>query len=224
MSSPFDSLGAELAEYFRYTSGDKGIPGEVSFTSVRTNSASVTEVATQLFIAPLSLREAAASNGVYTTGDLKIVLVPAELSFALKTRDTATWNGDTYTILSIERFEVADLSVLTCRNLILANDLRQTGTLNRPTNAQDAAGRPTLASYTTVAADIPCRVQPMGGTAGDVLDRRTIANRYTAYLGQQVEARAKDKFVVGGVTYTVLEWKNPERIAELPSLTLEKVP
>jgi hypothetical protein len=107
MSSPFDSLGAELAEHFRYTSGGRGIPGEVSFTSVRTNSASVTEVATQLFVAPLSLREAAASNGVYTTGDLKIVLVPAELSFALKARDTATWTPTRSSRLSDSRLRIS---------------------------------------------------------------------------------------------------------------------
>lgn len=199
----------------------------VTFTSVRTagnQSVGVTD-ATFDFV---SLKEAAASNGVYQAGDVSFSVRQSLLTGlgGAKPRDTVlrASDGQTYTVLTATPTVFTKIWDLVCRNLILAADLRQTGTLSRPSNAQDSAGRPTLASYTAVATDVPCRVQPMGGAAGDVLDRRTIAQRFAAILGQQVDARAKDKFVSGGVTYTVLESKNPERIDELQTLTLEKVP
>jgi hypothetical protein len=210
-------------------SGDQAIFDNLeslTFTSVRTIGNESVEVddATFDFV---TLKEAAASNGVYQAGDVSFSIRQSLLQQlgGAKPGDRVlrTSDGQTYTVLTAVPTVFTKIWDLVCRNLILANDLRQTGTLSRPSNAQDAAGRPTLASYTTVAADIPCRVQPMGGTAGDVLDRRTIANRFTAFLGIQVEARAKDKFVVAGVTYTVLESKNPERIDALQELTLEKV-
>jgi hypothetical protein len=198
----------------------------LTFTSVRTagNESVDVDDATFEFV---TLKEAARSNGVYQAGDVSFSIRQSLLAGlgGAKPGDrvTRTSDGQTYTVLTAVPTVFTKIWDLVCRNLILANDLRQTGTLSRPSNAQDAAGRPTLASYTTIAADIPCRVQPMGGAAAELLDRKTIPQRFTAYLGVQVEARAKDKFVAGGVTYTVIEWKDPERIDELMSLILEKV-
>lgn len=197
----------------------------VTFTSVRTAGNQTVNV-TDATIDWITLREAQASNGVYQLGDAKFTIRQSLLTgvSGAKPRDTIT-RSDTrvWTILSATPPGIEGVWNLTARDLVLANDLRQTGTLSRPSNAQDTAGRPTLASYTAVVTDVPCRVQPEGGTATDQLGRKTIPQRFTAFLGQQVEARAKDKFVAGGVTYTVLEWKNPERITDLMSLTLEKV-
>lgn len=198
----------------------------VTFTSVRTAGNESVEVDDASFDF-VTLKEAAASNGVYQAGDVSFSIRQSLLvdlggakpgDLVLRASD-----GQTYTVLTAIPTVFTKVWDITCRNLILANDLRQTGTLSRPSNAQDAAARPTLASYTVVAENIPCRVQPMGGSVADVFDRKTIPQRFTAFLGVQVEAHAKDKFVAGGVTYTVLEWQNPERIDELMSLTLEKV-
>jgi hypothetical protein len=98
----------------------------------------------------------------------------------------------------------------------------QTGALQRPSNtARDAAGRQALSSYTTIASGVPCRVQPLGGEAGDLLDRRAIPQRFTAFLGVQLTPQALDVFSVGSTTYTVLDWKLPQRIDELMTLSLE---
>jgi hypothetical protein len=199
----------------------------VTFTSTR-NSGDVTidNIADATF-AFTALKEAAPSKGAYQAGDVTFSIRQALLASAggAKPGDRVTRaaDGQTYTVLSAVPTVVTKIWNLTCRNLILANDLRSTGTLSRPTNAQDGAGRPTLASYTDIATDVPCRVQPEGAAAADVLERRTIPARFTAYLGQQVDARARDKFVSDGATYTVLEVRAPERIDQLMELVLEAV-
>lgn len=195
----------------------------VTVTSVRPNSADVVVPLTNAGVYRVSLREAANSNGVYQSGDIKVTVATDGVAFTPKPRDTVLWGGDLYTVLEVAGSAWTKHWVLHARNLVIAADLRQMGTLARPSNAQDAAGRPTLASYTTVSANIPCRVQPEGGTAADVGERRTIPKRFVAILLTQVDARAKDTFTCDGVTYTVLEARNPERIDQLPSLLLEKV-
>lgn len=200
---------------------------EVSFVSVRSGGNQTVTGITDATFDFVSLKEAAASNGAYQAGDVSFSIRQSLLTGVggAKPGDQVvrTSDGQTYTVLTAIPTVMTKVWDLTCRNLILAADLRSTGTLSRPVVAQDSAGRPTLASYTDVAADIPCKVQPEGGSAGEVMGRVTIPKRYTAYLGSQVDARAKDKFVSGGVTYTVVEMRQPERIDQLMTLTLEKV-
>jgi hypothetical protein len=175
----------------------------------------------------ISLKEAAASRGVYQAGDVSFSIRQTLLAGlgGAKPGDTVlrSADGQTYTVLTAVPTVMTRVWDLVCRNLILANNLRQLGTLTRPTNTQDSTGRAALTNYTSVAADVPCRVQPEDETASDVLDRRTMPQQFTAFLLTQVSARAKDRFTCDGVTYTVLGVRNPERIDELMSLTLEKV-
>jgi hypothetical protein len=196
----------------------------VTFTSTRTDGDVSATVSAWVYV--MSVREAVASRGVYESGDAQILIAQTDLEAlgGAKPADVVTLtDGSAYTVLTAQALKFNGPWSLTARNLILANDLLQTGTLSRPTNAQDPAGRPTLANYTAIAANVPCRVQPEGGTATDVAGRRTIPARFTAYLGQQVDARAKDQFVCDGLTYTVLEVRNPQRITDLQSLVLEQV-
>lgn len=197
----------------------------VTFTSVKTAGNETAEVDDAGFY-PTSSAEGAPSYGVYTKGlaRFSIRLAALEGIDGAKPRDTITrGNSEVYTVLRAIRGSISGVWQLDAVNLVLAADLRSTGTLSRPSNAQDTAGRPTLASYTAIATDIACRVQPEGGDATDVLGRRTIPKRFTAFLASTVDARAKDKFVSGGVTYTVLAARQPERIDELMTLTLEQV-
>ncbi len=198
----------------------------VTFTSVRNAGNRSVDVVDATFEF-VTLKEAAASRGVYQAGDVNFSVradLLADVGGA-KPRDTVTRenDGQTYTVLTAVAGTITRCWNLTCRNLILAADLRSTGTLSRPSNAQDTAGRPTFSSYTDVAADIPCRVQPENSSATDAMGRRTMPKRYTTYLGTQVDARAKDRFVSDGVTYTVLEVREPERIDQLMSLVLERI-
>ena len=198
----------------------------VTFTSVRNagNQSVDVDDATFEFV---TLKEAAASKGVYQAGDVNFSLRQSLLADVggAKPRDTVTResDGQTYTVLTAVPTVMTRVWNLTCRNLILAADLRSTGTLSRPSNAQDTAGRPTLGTYSDVASGIACRVQPEGGQATDAQGRRQMPKRFTTYLGTQVEARAKDRFVSDGVTYTVMEVREPERLDQLMSLVLERM-
>lgn len=196
----------------------------VTFTSTRTAGNQTVE--TDAWVYEMEAHEAESSAGVYVSADAIILLRRSDLDSVggAKPADTvALQDGTLYTLLSVQRLKFGGPWKCTGRNLTLANDLQSLGTLSRPTNAQDTAGRATLASYTDVATNIPCRVQPEGGTAATVLERKTIPQRFTAFLGVQVDAHAKDKFVADGVTYTVLEVQKPQRITDLMNLTLEEV-
>jgi hypothetical protein len=197
----------------------------VTYTSVRNSGDRVFENVTA-WVHVEETAEAAPSGGVYTACNATILIdraYPGE-GEAVKPGDRVTLSdGTAYTVLSALPLKFNGPWKLRGRNLALAHDLRDTGTLSRPSTAQGAAGRPTLASYTAVAENVACRVQPEGGSAGDVMGRRTIPKRFTTYVGVQVDARAKDRFVAGGVTYTVVEVRNPERLDQLPQLVLELV-
>jgi hypothetical protein len=89
--------------------------------------------------------------------------------------------------------------------------------------AKDAAGRPALATTTTIGS-VSCRVQPEDSASEEIFDRVANADKFTAYLATPLEVMAHDQFVVNGVTYTVLGFRNPARIWDLQSLALEIVP
>lgn len=192
----------------------------VTVTSVRPNSSDVV-TPTTAGVHRQGGGEAAPSRGVYTKYDVLFTFSQDDLTFTPKPRDTVLWKGDTYTVLSVDGSDLLKFWRLTARNLILAADLRQTGTLSRPNTAQDTTLRPGRASYTTVTASIPCRVQPTTGTAGDALGKRTIPQQYSCIVGEQLDARAGDRFTVGADNYSVIASNNPERIDELQTLTLE---
>lgn len=211
-------------------SGDQALfdsPEGVTFTSVRlAGNATVAGIADATFDF-VSLREAADSNGAHQAGDVSFSIRQSLLAAVggAKPGDRVLReaDGQTYTVLTATPTVFTRVWDLVCRNLILANDLRDVGTLSRPAVSPGAAGRPTKGGYADVITDVPCRVQPEGGRATDAAGKRTIPKRFTAYLGQPVDARAGDRFVSAGVSYTVVGTKNPDRIDKLMSLDLERL-
>jgi len=194
----------------------------VTVTSVRPNSTDQ-EGECEAGVYKLTGVEGAPSYGVYTKHTVRFTLSYADLPFDPKPRDRITWKGDAYTVLSATGSDWQQFWVADAVNLVLAEDLRQTGTLTRWAATQDAAYRQAQAASATLAADVPCRLQPLGWSADDTLDRRTGPKRFAAFLASALDARAKDVFAVSGTAYTVLEYADPERIDELPRLTLEEI-
>ena len=199
----------------------------VTFASVRLAGNQTASVSDAGFY-PEPIAEGAPSFGVYTKGRAKFSIRMSLLVGVngAKPRDTVTRaNSDVYTVLTASPGVISGIWQLDAVNLVLAADLRTTGTLKRLGNTQDSAGRARSSGgdYSVIADSIPCRVEPTGGSATDALDRRTIPNRFTAFVGMPLDARAKDQFIADGVTYTVIDSDNPERIDELQSLTLEVV-
>lgn len=173
----------------------------------------------------LTFKEMAASAGAYTGSDRAFLLPQANLPTGVVPaagdviRDAADVD---WTVGDVTVGKFAQTHKCVCRALAIVNALGKTGTLTRPDNTQDSAGRMALTSYSTVGTSL-CRVQPQDSQATDVLDRRTIVRKYVAYLATPLAVRARDVFTVDGQAYTVLGFRNVERIWDLMSLDLELV-
>lgn len=199
-------------------------PEPITVTRVFTNPASnvVTSVA-GAGVYQRGNREGAPSGGVYTKWTIDVTLGMGDVPSTPKPADLVGWMGGTYTVQTVDPYFWLQYYKLTCLNLILALDLQQSGTLTRPNNAKDSTGKLSPSAYTTIAANVPCRLQPTGGTATDIGQRRTMPLRYTTYVGGQFTPRAKDVFTVAGQGYTVLSFAMPQRIDELMTLALESL-
>ena len=124
----------------------------VTFTSVRT-AGNQTAAVTDAGFYPAATVEGAPSFGVYAKGRARWSIRASEISGAggAKPRDTITrTNGDVYTVLTAQPPVISGVWQIDSINLILALDLRQTGTLSRPDNTQDGTGRAAMSSYSTV--------------------------------------------------------------------------
>ena len=194
-----------------------------TFVSVLPNSTNITTVVDEAAFYQLGNGESSPTYGVYTKYDIRVTVATDALAWTPKPRDTVAWKGDTYTMLEVDGTDWMEFYVITARNLILHADLRSTGLLERPSTAQDSAGRMSLATYSTVTSSIPCRVQQQPSPAGNPFSRRTIPKQYTAYVGVLLDARAKDRFTVSGTVYSVVAVRNPERIDQLQELDLELI-
>jgi hypothetical protein len=199
-------------------------PETVVVTSVFSNPASnIIQTVTDAGVYQLGNTEGAPSQGVYTKFKIKVTIGQSDVPFTPKPADTVLWLGNTYTVQRVQGYDWLEYYELEALNLILAYQLVQSGNLKRPTNAVDATSKLTFATYTPIAANIPCRLQPMTGDAVDIGKRRTMPQRFTAYLGIQVVPQAKDVFTVAGQDYTVLNFRNPERIDEVQTLQCELI-
>ncbi len=144
-------------------------------------------------------------------------------------RDAA---GVDHTVLEVQAGKFNQTHRCVTIALAVVYELSAVGVLTRPDGGQDAAGRP-YPSYTEVAR-VRCRVQPQDSAAGDHFERRTTAHKFAAVIDTQVQARARDVFTVtsyvspGGAvasvqSYTVLGYRAPERLDQLPALDLELI-
>lgn len=173
----------------------------------------------------LTFKEMAASAGAYTNSDRAWLIPEANLPAG---KDPAPgWvildgDGVSWTIGDVTVGKFGQTHKCVARALEVVNALSVTATLRRPVTAADAAGRPALANYTTVGTSL-CRVQPEDSEASELLGRVTIPRRFTAYLATPLTVQAHDRFEAGGVVYTALGFRNPERIWDLMSLTLEAI-
>jgi hypothetical protein len=199
----------------------------ITYTSVATAGNTTVSVTDAGFYRTQSgLAEGAPSQGVYVKATARFTIRGSLLTSVggVKPADTITrTDGSVWTVLRAMPPVISGVWQIDAIDLILSNGLVQSGTIDRPDNTQDSAYRAALTNYTNVASNIPCRLQPVGGDAKDALDRRTLPQRFTAFLGQQVVTRAKDRLTVAGTMYTVLDFKLPQRIDELMTLTVEQL-
>jgi hypothetical protein len=180
-------------------------------------------------------KEMTASAGAVSSKSLVWLVPAANLPESVEPRVGAQIRSSDdvdHTVLEVQSGKFANTHRCVTIALSVVYELHALGLLMRPDGTQDAAGR-ALPGYTE-AARVKCRVQPQDSEAGDHLERRTTARRFTAYVDQQLQPRAKDVFEVttyvsaGGAissqqSYTVTGFHNAERLDELCALDLELI-
>lgn len=186
----------------------------------RLSSTDYVPVAKRTFV---TTKEAAASGGVYTTGDLSWSLPAVVLTPGVQPKpgdvvidsDQVRW-----TVLAVDRRRWRQRWKLTCRNLTIAYDLRDKIDVQRATLASDSAGAPLKtfppAGGAVLYRGLTCRVQPL---TADVVEERGIRGKETHYdvtVDRQVSVDTEDRIVWNGVILDIVGYRQPELITELP--------
>lgn len=182
-----------------------------------------TETVTNAAVYPVSAKEAAKSNGVYVNGDVRIEVSTSAPAFTLKPRDTATWNGTTYTVLDATREPWLEFVQVTARNPKLSFGLNSTATVKRPQPNPDAISM-RVPYFTEVYTAIDCRLQPTSrerewDTAGGEKTRQ----RFTCFFASPVVLQAGDVLEVAGTLYEVDSQTVIENMAELCSAECSRI-
>jgi hypothetical protein len=176
-----------------------------SFVSVRPNSTNVPVTLNSVNWYPGKYSQAQTSDGVYVQADARATFALDSIAFDPKPRDTITPPGDRpHVILSVVKAPYMKFWKVTARDLLLAYDLRSSGTIQRAT-VTPGADALRNASYSTLEANVPIRIQVQSTDAEKETDggftTRTIAK---AFMDTSTILKAGDLIVVSGVSWTVL--------------------
>lgn len=188
-------------------------------------------------------KELRESNGAYTGDDVTFLVARNRIA-SLLAQDRKPKPGDTYqdangvefTVLGVDE-ELKDqggpqVFRLTCRDLVLAYDLRDVVDIERPRVTLDGAGVKTKGwppgDGSVPYRSIPAKVQRI---TEDVLEQWglvALKGSYIVIVGRQVtlDLEERIKWIRSGVTryLDIVELRNPERIDELPVIGAELRP
>lgn len=180
---------------------------------------------------PLTTREIAASNGVYTSQDCRWLLPGSLLTAAQSPRprwriQAANEYGDTvdWTILDRSYSTMTDLFRCTCRDLVLVADLRDSISVLRPTNTKNAAGIRYPTYNQTPYSSIAAKIQQVDSELMDDLGKQSFRKRYICYVSQDLTVTKDDRVTCSGTTYQIIGYRNPSRIDALFEMDLEIIP
>lgn len=197
----------------------------VTLVSARTAGDVEQEVATALRL-PLTTKEIAASNGVYTGQDV-VWLLPTPLLGGVtpKPRDRVQDENDIdWTVLENSYSALDGTHRLTCRDLVIHNDLRDLITIKRASISQDDAAANVRTWSTTAYADVPAKVQPI---VADIVEERGMSGfrvRYEIPVGQALTVTDEDRIEWNSRILQITGWRDPERIDSLMVILAEEVP
>jgi head-tail adaptor len=169
-------------------------------------------------------RELAASNGAYTASDVVWLVPSVLLGVTGKPGDYITdEDGTVYTVLEASHNAFRSFWRFVTRDLVLANDLRDTIDIQRPTIGYDSAGGklrtfPPLGG-STAYDDLPAKVQKLTDTLAVALGVEGFKADYAVIVGQQVTIEEGDRIKFGSLYLDITGLRNPSRIDELPVLT-----
>ena len=181
----------------------------------------------------ISLREAAASNGIYLADDIVWTWSTSQYATAASPGQTITSGTTVYTVLDSSYSVMMGFGKATCRDLVMANGLTDSVNYQHPTiTLGTATGR--SVAWANLRTGISARVQP--DTTGDYNERgvRAAVTRYNVIFDPATGAGSTfaitntggdwGRFIFGSLTLDVIEYRNASRIDELPVALCEVSP
>jgi hypothetical protein len=172
----------------------------------------------------ITLKELAASNGVYVPRDLVLRIPRSQLPVTPKPRDRWTDSeGQTFTVLEVGRNVGRERHRLVCRNLVIEAALDDVITVQRASISYDQSGVKQKAWY-TLYSNVPARIQPQTAELVDERGVRGLKVSHECILGQVVVVTNEDRVLLNGRFYEIRGYSMPERIDELMRLELDLVP
>jgi hypothetical protein len=205
----------------------------VSYTVAASNSADeLMATLTKAAQYSLSLREQAASNGAYQAGDVVWTLDKAEADAAgvtPKPRDRVTdQNGTVYTVLSRADTSVLGFYKATTRALAVAYALRDLVTIQVAAIGRGVTGARANVDWVDKYVSLPARVQPQAVETFTERGKKSARVQYRVYVDRQIDPRDPDgnwgRVRWGSQYLEIRDYKDAERIDELPYLDAEAVP
>lgn len=177
--------------------------GTLTVTSVRPNSSDDTESVTVYATYPGAVREAAASDGVFTYQDCKVTFASDAVTFNVKPADTLTFDGQTWKVKQATKYPFLKYWSVDCFRLVIETDKCDSVGVYRPTVTAVGAGDRSR-SLVQVGSAVNGRLQSDGwGQEKEVDGRLVKRERYKCYLASPVTLLAGDILRVSGVDYEV---------------------
>ena len=166
-------------------------------------------------------------TGIFTSDDLSWSIPQALLPNGIRPNPNdyiTDGAGRRWTVLDTVAGNRGNTWKLTTRNLLLAENLRHTISLQRPANTKDAAGGRIANSYTTILGSVPARIQETGTAASDILAKKQVRTSYDCHCGQRLNWKATDRIVdQNSVVYQITAGAAPDVMDVLQVLSLERV-
>jgi hypothetical protein len=173
----------------------------------------------------VSLREAAASAGHYTTSDVTWHLPVAELDEAPRLGDLICGgDGRHWTVLEVRSTTLGTRWRCTARSLAVVYGLDDVITILKATYVMGDCGA-AEATWLTWRTGVRARIQPVQSSVGSQHEARRTTTRYQIFMEGEL-ALDQTHRILGpdGTIYKVLGTSGAERLGELQTIEAETTP
>lgn len=201
---------------------------EILYESVRKDYAPDVDTIAGALRRAVRTSEGFASRGVYTATDLNWCL--PEVAFVEKKPKPADVvvdiDGNRYTVLDADFNTLRSWWLCRTRNLTIANDLQDIISIETPVLSRDAA-LGLVYDWSIRYTGIKCRFQPITDDAAAERLVSATARMFRVIVDRQLQVTNDvgfDRINKDGVIYEILGYSNPERLDELPVLTVRQDP
>jgi head-tail adaptor len=173
---------------------------------------------------PVGVREAARSDGRYTTDDVRWHLPQSEVATTPRLGDAIIDStAARWTITEVAAATLNARWACTCKNLALVYGLDTVAIVEAATYTKDDSGA-AIAAWTTYRV-IRAKFQEDTVAVGTEFSAERVRGRYRVYLEEDFEFtqdhRLKDK---EGYIYRIVEWSAREAIDALQEVVCERLP